>query len=91
MSLLSLKDPNSVADAATGHFQEACFFAPQRAALWVGKIGRVNLYRQHLLEKRKKFNRYSVEVGKNRAAVSQAAVPALQGTLALILVTSHWP
>lgn len=58
---------------------------------WVRKIGRVNLYRQHLLEKRKKFNRYSVEVGKNRAAVSQAAVPALQGTLALILVTSHWP
>ena len=41
----------------------------------VRKIGRVNLYRQLLLEKRKKFNSYSVEVGRNRATVSQAAVP----------------
>lgn len=57
----------------------------------VRKIGRVNLYRQLLLEKRKKFNSYSVEVGRNRATVSQAAVPASQGTLALLLVTSHWP
>lgn len=57
----------------------------------VRKIGRVNLYRQLLLEKRKKFNSYSVEVGRNRATVSQAAVPAFQGTLALLLVTRHWP
>ena len=40
LSLLSLKDPKGVADAATGHFQEAHFFALQRAALRVGKIGR---------------------------------------------------
>ena len=48
----------------------------------VRKIGRVNLYRQLLQEKRKKFNRYSEEMGRNRAAVSQTAVPEFQ---------EHWP
>ena len=41
----------------------------------VRKIWRVNLYRQLLQEKRKKFNRYSEEMGRNRDAVSQTAIP----------------
>lgn len=39
LSLLSLKDPNGVADAATGHFQEACFFAAQRLPCGWGRLG----------------------------------------------------